>query len=598
MQNKRLRVCISLLMLLLIAAGCGGQQSNATITVAPTRAPVQPTSVATAINTLAPPTPAPTSTSSQTPVPSATATSSPIPSATSLPPTATATNPPPSPTRSPTATPQPSPTPGRSGSFGAPVFALGVLNERASIWASDSFPEGVKQIYALFDYRSMRDDQVWRAEWFQDGVRQDQYTTEKTWSGGGTGTFWVRVFNSKGLSPGDWEFRLYLDGKRQQTGYFTVELNGAGEPAFGPITFAGGQKDDSPVDVVPANRPEFAAGTQEVYAFFDAINVPDGATWSRQWFRNDKAETDQVTEDWSGGPNENYWVRFGTTDNTPLAAGVYVLEITIADRLVSAGSFGIAAPPTANAQPTATAGSAPTPQTEPIVFSAGVDDLNTPIDPRPEFPSGVKLVYAIISGKDIPDGTPWRTEWLYDGKVEAALARDLKWDAKDAGSAGKSWLRVFNENGLSVGDWQLNVYFEGRPKLSGRFTVQATPSGQPDFGPVTFAPEKSADGKALNPVSAANPLLPAGPKRVYAFFDGIDVPKGAKLSTQWVRAGQAPNPENVWTWDGPPNDAFWVSCSAACFGKAEGTAFDPGVYELIVQIGGRVATLGTFSVPK
>jgi hypothetical protein len=473
-----------------------------------------------------------------------------------------------------------------------------VLNERTPIWASESFPEGVTQIYALFDYRGLRDGQIWRAEWIKDGAVLDIFTTEKPWSGGGTGTFWVKAFSDKGLNPGDWEFRLYLDGKLQQTAQFTIELNPTGKPAFGPITFARDQKGDAPVDPVPARKPEFPAGTQQLYAFFDAINVPKGTTWARQWFRNDKAETDQVSEDWSGGPNENYWARFGTTDNTPLAAGVYVLEITIDDRLVSVGSFVIAPATAASAQPAPTARAAATPNAEAIVFGAGLTGQWDVVDPRNEFPGGITRVYAIFRGQDFPDGATWRTEWIHNGKVQADLGVEGKWDTQIMIPERKAWSSVFNDKQLAAGEWTLNVYINGALKRSGRFTVEPPPAGQPGFTPITFAPDKDAQGKPVNPIPVGTPTMPAGVKQVYAFFNGINVSQGANLTAHWNQEGKTNGTDDTWTWDGTPNGDLWVSCTATCFGKTDGDPFDPGVYELVMRIEGRDAALGTFIVPK
>lgn len=493
---------------------------------------------------------------------------------------------------------QPSATAARSGSFAAPVFALGVLNGRIPIWASDSFPEGIKQVYAVFDYRGLRDGQRWRGEWYRDGVRQDQFTTDGAWNGGGTGAWWVKIFNPAGLSAGDWQFRLYLEAQLQQTSQFTIELNPSTQPAFGPIVFAAEQKNDAPVNPVPGGKPEFPADTKQVYAFFDAINVPEGTVWSRQWFRNDGADTDLATEEWSDGPNDSYWVRLSSNDNGPLGAGVYVLEIGVAERLVSVGSFVITAPADASARPTAAPLASPTPRIETLVFAAGVGNKTAAIDARSDFPSGTTTVYAIINTQDFADGAAWRSEWLFNGQVITNLTREWKFDAKTAGPERRTSINIYDPNGLAAGEWQLNIYVANVLKQSGRFTKQAPPTNQPGFSPLTFAPDKDAQENPLNPLTPGNPIMPAGVKRVYVFFKGINVPENAKYGARWVSEGKPEGSEYSWNWSGPGNGSRWVSCTAGCFGKPDGASFDPGVYEVVMRIEGRDVALGTFIVPK
>jgi hypothetical protein len=152
--------------------------------------------------------------------------------------------------------------------------------------------------------------------------------------------WWLSVFNERGIHTGEWQLNLYVGDQLLQSGKFTVDAYAAGEPSFGPIVFAQDvSKDDKPVKPVEAADPTLPAGVSTVYAFFSGIGVPTGAEWTSQWFYNDAPVTDPKSHTWDFGPNEQDWINFKNTDDSPLDAGIYELRLTINSKQVNLGTF-------------------------------------------------------------------------------------------------------------------------------------------------------------------------------------------------------------------------------------------------------------------
>jgi len=227
-----------------------------------------------------------------------------------------------------------------TGQFGPITFSAGVLNDETAVDPLTTYPDGVTLVYAVFDYSGLQDGAAWRVEWKHDGQVQPDLTQKKQWKGGASGNWWVSIFNPDGIKTGDWELDLYLGDALQQTATATIEPNPSGQPDFGPVTFAP-DKDaqDKPVNALSVSSPILPPKTSLVYAFFDGIDVPQGTTWTSQWFRNGDSITDPKTHTWSFGPSDNDWISFGSTDNTPLVSGTYELKLNIGSRLVNLATY-------------------------------------------------------------------------------------------------------------------------------------------------------------------------------------------------------------------------------------------------------------------
>ena len=214
----------------------------------------------------------------------------------------------------------------------------------------------------------------------------------------------------------------------------------------------------------------------------------------------------------------------------------------------------------------------------------------TPIDARTSFPDGVTLLYAVFPYSGLKDGQTWKREWTRDGQAVPNLSRESTWSG---GESGVWWTSINDEDGIPTGNWQYNLYLEGKLVQSAKFTVEKNPSGQPDFGPITFAPDKDANDNPLDAVDIDAPLLPSDTNQIYAFFDGIDVPKGTKYSSQWYRNGEVYGSVGNYTWDDVPDGTTWLRLYTT-----SGNPFTAGVYELRLSIGTRLVVLAVVTVEK
>jgi hypothetical protein len=227
-----------------------------------------------------------------------------------------------------------------TGEFGAITFSVGILNDEKAIDPLETFPDGVTLIYASFDYSGMTDGETYRTEWKRDGQVQPDLVKESQWKGGESGTWWVSIYNDKGIHTGEWQLDLYIGDTLQQSNKLTVEPNPSGQPDFGPIVFATDKTDkDAPVNPLGADNPVLPDGTTTVYAFFDGIDVPKGTAWTSHWFHNGESASNPKDHSWDFGANENDWISFGTTDGTPLESGTYELKLTIGSTLVNVATY-------------------------------------------------------------------------------------------------------------------------------------------------------------------------------------------------------------------------------------------------------------------
>lgn len=237
------------------------------------------------------------------------------------------------------------PTVAAAERFGTITFGAGVRGDEFPIDPLIIFPEGVTIVYAFFDYHDMTDGEAWRTEWFRDGVAQPNVNKQGTWQGGASGTWWVSVFNDQGITPGNWELNLYLSDTLQQTAAFTIVAHTAGAPDFGAITFGEGERGNEPINPIKHDVPTFPTAPKQVYAFFDAADMPKGTQWSSEWYYNGERAFAPNVREWDSKPSEhNWWIKcdascFGRNENDPLPSGAYELKLKIGAEVSSIGTF-------------------------------------------------------------------------------------------------------------------------------------------------------------------------------------------------------------------------------------------------------------------
>ncbi|MBI5879113.1 MAG: hypothetical protein HZB53_15810 [Chloroflexi bacterium] len=222
-------------------------------------------------------------------------------------------------------------------------------------------------------------------------------------------------------------------------------------------------------------------------------------------------------------------------------------------------------------------------------FAVGVLNDDTPIDVLDAFPQGTTVVYAVWDYSKMQDGQTWRREWQLNGKTQTDLVKETAWQG---GNSGVWWVSLYNKEGVSVGDWTLNLYVDNKLQQTSKFRVDASPSGQPNFTPIVFAENRDAKGGPVDPLPADNAVLDSGVTQVHAFFNGIAVPKGTKFTTQWFYNGQPDTNEQSFTWDTTPTDSYWVR-----YFKTDGSELLSGVYEVKIKIGTRLVKVASVTVP-
>ncbi|MEW5719479.1 MAG: protein kinase, partial [Chloroflexota bacterium] len=230
-----------------------------------------------------------------------------------------------------------------SNPFGAIVFAPGIMGTDPNVKPVDPgtrFPEGISRICTLFTYEGPIKGNQWRFERYRDGQIQTDLGLDAGSDHAGSGTEWYCVWSSSGLSPGEWEFRLYYMDKLAQKGTYTIERTVPGAAAFGTIRFAEGIADGKPSN---PHRPidNFKSGTTQVYAFFDATNLSKQTNWKWQWYRDGNLlENLGGAEAWRGDSTEkDWWLRI--YNDKGLTSGTYELKLYIDNKVAQLGTFVI-----------------------------------------------------------------------------------------------------------------------------------------------------------------------------------------------------------------------------------------------------------------
>jgi hypothetical protein len=98
--------------------------------------------------------------------------------------------------------------------FQSLVFAQGVTEDDRPDQAGIALPAGSERVCAFWDYEGMRDGVTWSAYWFVNGeLSEGGSIVDSTWSGGGSGNWWVCMFEEAGLEEGLYELALEVEGK-------------------------------------------------------------------------------------------------------------------------------------------------------------------------------------------------------------------------------------------------------------------------------------------------------------------------------------------------------------------------------------------------
>ncbi|MFZ5915959.1 MAG: hypothetical protein ACOYZ7_03410, partial [Chloroflexota bacterium] len=240
------------------------------------------------------------------------------------------------------------------------------------------------------------------------------------------------------------------------------------------------------------------------------------------------------------------------------------------------------ATPTHTPQPTATA----TPSATPtdivptftlIAFAPDVTDDDQPIDPRDTFPAGTTKVYAVFDFSGMQDGAVYDVYWYRDGEEE--LQKSWEWEF---GEQGTSWVNIFNDDGLTPGDYELETYVGEHLVLYGQFVILAPSAAKIDH--VRFALAETDDDLPLG----IGEVFPYGVTEVFAFFDYTGFEAVTEVESTWLVDGEV-NASGTLEWWGKASGAERIRL----FDEDPLVA---GAYEWQLSVGGTRVAGGSFEI--
>ncbi len=226
------------------------------------------------------------------------------------------------------------------------VFARDVTQDGELVDIVKEFPAGIDHLVFSFDYAGMQKGYEWVDKWYVDGVLDDELSGPRPpWDLEENGTAWASLEPDKPLASGEYRLELFVQGEKVASAITYVGRAPVG-PSIGPVTFAADvSKDDEPIGPTSS----FAAGTQNLYAFFDyegAGSVGE-LRWVWTWKNPQSGGSDRTYESdrhpWEGGDSGNWWVAYESEE--PLPGGSYEFELYMDDQLVQTGSFAIQGQP-------------------------------------------------------------------------------------------------------------------------------------------------------------------------------------------------------------------------------------------------------------
>lgn len=222
-------------------------------------------------------------------------------------------------------------------------FAAAISRSGQAIDPALRFPTSTTTIYAVFEYGGFQDGQQFEFVWYRDS--KEIYRDQFVWQDASEGTQWVNVSSKKALGAGLYGLEMTLDGTSLFYGVVSVaDQAPAKSGSFGPITFAAGIDDNGQ----PVDAGDTFSNVTEIYAFFDAKGVPNGAIWTRRWAVDGEVAV-EVDEVWGSGNNTGWWISVSASDGMPV--GHYELELLIEGKSVQTGEFDVVDAGQSQAQP-------------------------------------------------------------------------------------------------------------------------------------------------------------------------------------------------------------------------------------------------------
>ena len=210
-----------------------------------------------------------------------------------------------------------------------------------------------------------------------------------------------------------------------------------------------------PVD--PATR--FPEGITRICTLFTYEGTIKGNQWRFERYLDGKLQPDLSLDagtDHTGSGME--W--FCIWSSNGLRPGDWEFRLYFMDKLVQKGTYTIE-----RTQPSAASFAA-------IRFAEGIQDGKpvNPHQPVDTFKAGTTQVYAFFDAANMTKQTTWKSVWYRDDKQLDGVGGTKTWTGNP--SEKDTWLRLFDDKGLTSGTYELKLYIEDRLVQLGTFVIQ------------------------------------------------------------------------------------------------------------------------------
>jgi hypothetical protein len=249
----------------------------------------------------------------------------------------------------------PAPASGPPARLGAILFAKG-QSDYDPVEPATQFDEGVRAVYAFFNFADLEANDTVTAVWSKDGnqLLEQKSSLAEIFSGRTPprrGHFWFSITFPNGARPGTLKVDLTINGTPAQSG--SVQIGGSSAPAatppaatpagalpFGPIIFARGESNTQPV----GRSDRFEQGIKAVYAFFDFQGLKPEDVVAGAWYRDNKKILDQqvkMADIFKDSPREKGHLWFSITFDEGASTGSYKLVLSFNGAPAIEGSFTV-----------------------------------------------------------------------------------------------------------------------------------------------------------------------------------------------------------------------------------------------------------------
>jgi S1-C subfamily serine protease len=283
------------------------------------------------------------------------------------------------------------------------------------------------------------------------------------------------------------------------------------QPVFIDLFFASSISNELPTTVINS----LPAGSNSLYLFFDYRNMTPETVYELQVNvqGTPRARFSLSPVRWSGGQNGLWFIG---TEGQPLPNGTY--EFTLSINGVQAADPAII---------TVGGAAEETPSFRSPEFALFDDDGNA-------FGEGYILgvgsaIEARFIYNNIPSGTTWTQEWLYNG---TRLGSPIEDDWSEAEASGSKTIRLEATNGFPPGTYRLKLYIEGRLATLADFVVAgAREAAFPRvFSNTHFVvAESPVDAISAQPISTFSNTT----ERIYAMFNWEQISPGTLWQMRW-----------------------------------------------------------------